>query len=96
MMELPLSPPKPLETESSSASTIQELIDWRIKDRLRTVSAGLILCLHLGVDPPDILKPSPCARWECWIDPSNGETVRKVGCPNDDDDSDGTPCSYNV
>lgn len=26
--------------------------DWRMKDRLKTVSAALVLCLNLGVDPP--------------------------------------------
>lgn len=89
MKELPLLPPNLLETESSSASTIEELIDWRVKDRLRTVAAGLILCLHLGVDPPDVCKPLPCARWECWIDPVTGNAIRKVGCDVIDDSNDG-------
>jgi len=76
---LPLNPPNPLQTDSSSASTLEELLDWRIRDRVRTVAAGLVLCLHLGVDPPDVWKPSPCARWECWVDPINGNPIRKVG-----------------
>jgi regulator-associated protein of mTOR len=44
---------------------------WRIQDRVKTVAVGGVMCLHLGVDPPDILKTSPCARLECWVDPSN-------------------------
>ncbi|KAI9595572.1 raptor N-terminal caspase like domain-containing protein [Syncephalis fuscata] len=27
------------------------------------------LCLNIGIDPPDVVKTSPCARLECWIDP---------------------------
>lgn len=43
--------------------------EWRMKDRLKTVSAILALCLNIGVDPPDIFKTNPCARLECWMDP---------------------------
>lgn len=42
---------------------------WRVKDRMKTWSVALVLCLNIGVDPPDIVKTSPCARKECWIDP---------------------------
>ena len=73
---------EPLRVEdcpSSTASTMAELLDWRVRDRLRTLAAGLVLCLHLGVDPPDVWKPSPCARWECWVDPVTGNPIRKVG-----------------
>jgi regulatory associated protein of mTOR len=27
-------------------------IDWRMKDRLKTVSAALVICLNIGTDPP--------------------------------------------
>lgn len=36
---------------------------------MRTVSVALVLCLNIGVDPPDVHKPNPSARRECWIDP---------------------------
>lgn len=36
---------------------------------MKTVSVLLSLCLHIGVDPPDVIKTSPCARLECWINP---------------------------
>ncbi|XP_051171170.1 regulatory-associated protein of mTOR isoform X1 [Leptopilina boulardi] len=42
---------------------------WRMKERMKTVSVALVLCLNVGVDPPDIVKTQPCARLECWIDP---------------------------
>ncbi|KAH7078588.1 WD repeat-containing protein-like protein mip1 [Paraphoma chrysanthemicola] len=51
----------------SSAFPVQE---WRMRDRLKTVSAVLALCLNIGVDPPDVIKTNPCAKEECWIDPT--------------------------
>ncbi|XP_065898474.1 regulatory-associated protein of mTOR-like [Dysidea avara] len=42
---------------------------WRMKERMKTVSVALVLCLNIGVDPPDVMKTSPCARMECWFDP---------------------------
>ncbi|KAK4532709.1 hypothetical protein CCYA_CCYA13G3566 [Cyanidiococcus yangmingshanensis] len=45
------------------------LQSWRVRDRLKTAAVALILCLNVGVDPPDVIKPTPCARMECWIDP---------------------------
>lgn len=45
------------------------LFEWRMKDRMKTVSAILAICLNVGVDPPDVIKTNPCARLEAWIDP---------------------------
>ena len=42
---------------------------WRHKERLKTTAVALVLCLNIGVDPPDVIKISPCARLECWVDP---------------------------
>ncbi|CAG7784958.1 unnamed protein product [Allacma fusca] len=42
---------------------------WRMKERMKTVSVALVMCLNVGVDPPGIVKTQPCARLECWIDP---------------------------
>eukprot|EP01100_Stratorugosa_tubuloviscum_P007836 TRINITY_DN3221_c3_g1_i1.p1 TRINITY_DN3221_c3_g1~~TRINITY_DN3221_c3_g1_i1.p1 ORF type:complete len:1304 (-),score=597.25 TRINITY_DN3221_c3_g1_i1:1059-4970(-) len=42
---------------------------WRMKDRMKTNCVGLVLCLNIGVDPPDVVKTNPCARLECWLDP---------------------------
>ena len=41
-------------------------VEWRTKDRMRTAAVALVACLNIGVDPPDIVKPQPCARLECW------------------------------
>ena len=63
--------PKPLEK-------------WRDKDRHKTVSAALVLCLNLGVDPPDIVRTNPSAAMECWTDPtvstaSNSKLMELIG-----------------
>ncbi|XP_051130261.1 regulatory-associated protein of TOR 1 isoform X2 [Andrographis paniculata] len=42
---------------------------WRPKDRMKTGCVALVLCLNISVDPPDVIRISPCARMECWIDP---------------------------
>lgn len=34
--------------------------------QIKTVSVALVLCLNVGVDPPDVVKTNPCARMECW------------------------------
>ncbi|CAH1990620.1 unnamed protein product [Acanthoscelides obtectus] len=55
---------------------------WRMKDRMKTVSVALVLCLNVGVDPPDVVKTQPCARLECWIDPttmSSPKALEKIG-----------------
>ena len=44
--------------------------DWRMKDRLKTVSAALAICLNIGVDPPDVIKTNPTAKLEAWTDPT--------------------------
>ena len=45
------------------------LSDWRMKERLKTVSVALVLCLNIGIEPPDVTKTLPCAKLEAWIDP---------------------------
>ncbi|SJM84021.1 probable Target of rapamycin complex 1 subunit KOG1 [Zygosaccharomyces bailii] len=57
----------------------QPIHDWKImKDRQKTVSAALLLCLNLGVDPPDVIKTQPCARVESWVDPLNFQDSKKA------------------
>lgn len=48
---------------------INPLEDWRHRERSKTVSAALILCLNIGVDPPDVYKTQPTAVEECWTNP---------------------------
>lgn len=51
------------------------LQEWRMRDRLKTVSAALAICLNIGVDPPDVVKTNPTAKLECWIDPMTPTTA---------------------
>lgn len=44
---------------------------FRVRFQMKTVSVALVMCLNVGVDPPDVVKIQPCARMECWIDPSS-------------------------
>lgn len=39
---------------------------WRLKERMKTVGVVVVICLNNGVDPPNVFKPNPCARKECW------------------------------
>src|SRR5438046_932966 len=48
-----------------------QLQEWRMRDRLKTVSAALAICLNIGVDPPDVIKTNPCAKLEAWFDPTS-------------------------
>ncbi|KAL2653954.1 hypothetical protein R1flu_022082 [Riccia fluitans] len=60
------------ETATSLGPVESGLVSkWRMKDRMKTGCVALVLCLNIGVDPPDVIKISPCARMECWIDPSS-------------------------
>ena len=58
--------------------------DWRVKSRIKTVFAGLMLCLNIGVDPPDVVKTSPTATLEAWVDPvspssPSSKTMETIG-----------------
>ncbi|KAF8382617.1 daf-15 [Pristionchus pacificus] len=47
---------------------------WRKygKERMKTVSVAIILCLHIGVEPPGKNRPNPHAKLEGWVDPTQG------------------------
>lgn len=57
------------ELSSDSVAEAGVVSKWRMKDRMKTGCVALVLCLNIGVDPPDVIKISPCARMECWMDP---------------------------
>lgn len=66
------------ETTGNPKPLNYELHDWRMKDRLKTVSAALAVCLNIGVEPPDQLKTNPGAKMEAWQDPSTVAPVSKA------------------
>ena len=51
---------------------------WRQKERLKTTAVALVVCLNIGVDPPDVIKISPCARMECWVDPMSMQAQKAL------------------
>lgn len=51
---------------------------WRMREKMKTVSVALVICLNVGVDPPDVTKTQPCARMECWIDPATLNPARAL------------------
>lgn len=57
-------------------ASLGSLARWRNKDRIKTQAAALILCLNIGVDPPDVVKVSPCARMECWMQPDPAQSTK--------------------
>ena len=48
------------------------------REKTKTVSVALVLCLNIGVDPPDVIKPNPCAKLESWIDPSSTQAQKAI------------------
>ncbi|KAM3956954.1 LOW QUALITY PROTEIN: regulatory associated protein of MTOR complex 1 [Aphomia sociella] len=68
--DLPLSFNKPRHIEPIKGSERVEH-SWRVKEKYKTHCVALVLCLNVGVDPPDVVKTQPCARLECWIDPNS-------------------------
>ncbi|RUP46954.1 hypothetical protein BC936DRAFT_146332 [Jimgerdemannia flammicorona] len=54
------------------------LQDWRLRERIKTVSGLLVVCLNIGVDPPDTVKTIPCAKLECWIDPFTLPSIKAL------------------
>ena len=51
---------------------------WRLRERMKTVSVALVLCLNIGTDPPDAIAASPWARRECWLEPFAGPSRQKA------------------
>jgi regulator-associated protein of mTOR len=45
---------------------------------MKTSSVAIVLCLNIGTDPPDVVKTSPCARTECWLDPFSKSRHRSL------------------
>ena len=59
------------ENNGKEEDASSQVTKWRMKERMKTVGVALVCCLNIGVDPPDVVKNSPCARMECWIEPTS-------------------------
>ena len=65
-------------------AAMRSLALWRSRDnRARTTVVGLMLCLNIGTEPPDVPRVAPYARLESWIDTSTsdhpGKTLQAIG-----------------
>ena len=45
---------------------------------MKTVSVALVLCINVGVDPPDVKKPLRCARKQAWVEPNISNPQRSA------------------
>lgn len=67
------------DEKAANRDYYQPIADWKVmKDRQKTVSAAIVLCLNIGVDPPDVVKTHPCAKTEAWIDPVTFNDTKKA------------------
>jgi hypothetical protein len=64
-----------LSRKASPPGNPDEIGSWRTKNRIKTSSAILALCLHLGIDPPDIIRPQPGANQIAGIELPNKATA---------------------
>lgn len=70
--------PQYLKDSKKNYKNYQPITDWKVIKGQKTVSAIIVLCLNLGVDPPDIMKTYPCAKLESWCDPQNFSDTKKA------------------
>jgi hypothetical protein len=71
-----------LNDETPEEEALDAGTPWRLRERMKTTSVALALCLNIGTDPPDVVKISPCARNECWINPfaqSRHKSLEAIG-----------------
>jgi hypothetical protein len=64
--------------KDTAPSDTSLVLRWRQKEKLKTTAVALVLCLNIGVDPPDVVKISPCARLECWVDPTSLQPAKAL------------------
>ncbi|KAI5954778.1 KOG1 [Candida theae] len=70
---------KEMKNNPKHFKNFQPIHDWKImKERQKTISAVLVMCLNLGVDPPDVMKTYPCAKLEAWCDPTTFTDTKKA------------------
>lgn len=71
--------PEALKFGQALYKNFQPITDWKVmRERQKTVSALLVICLNIGVDPPDVMKTYPCAKFEAWVDHSIFSDTKKA------------------
>ena len=51
---------------------------WNSKEKIKTAAGALVLCLNVGVDPPGLVRISPCPTKHCWVDPNTAPMQRAL------------------
>ena len=64
-----------LSTDASGAlstafgAEVSARATWPAGESVRTAALGLVLCLNIGIDPPDNIRQGACSTLQCWVDP---------------------------
>ncbi|CAL8090399.1 unnamed protein product [Calicophoron daubneyi] len=48
------------------------------KEKIKTLTVALVICLNIDIDPPDVQKIPPFCRTEAWFDPSDANSLRAL------------------
>ncbi|CAH8605338.1 unnamed protein product [Heterobilharzia americana] len=48
------------------------------KEKIKTLTVALIICLNIDIDPPDVQKISPFSRVEAWFDPTDANSLHAL------------------
>ncbi|ODV85686.1 hypothetical protein CANARDRAFT_232451 [[Candida] arabinofermentans NRRL YB-2248] len=73
-----------LKRNTSSANPSPEDVSHKISDwksqsnKKKTTTAALVLCLNLGIPPPDIQKPQDCPVLESFVNPTTHSDPKKA------------------
>ncbi|KAH3664176.1 hypothetical protein OGAPHI_004890 [Ogataea philodendri] len=68
-----------MSANPSSEDESYKIPDWKSQSNKRkTTTAALVLCLNLGIPPPDIQKPSDCPVLESFVDPTTYSDSKKA------------------
>ncbi|VDP21863.1 unnamed protein product [Echinostoma caproni] len=48
------------------------------KEKIKTLTVALVICLNIDIDPPDVQKIPPFCRVEAWFDPTDANSLRAL------------------
>ncbi|KAK4468174.1 hypothetical protein MN116_008095 [Schistosoma mekongi] len=49
------------------------------KEKIKTLTVALVICLNIDIDPPDVQKIPPFSRVEAWFDPTDANSLHALG-----------------
>ncbi|RTG90926.1 uncharacterized protein DC041_0000234 [Schistosoma bovis] len=49
------------------------------KEKIKTLTVALVICLNIDIDPPDVQKIPPFSRVEAWVDPTDANSLHALG-----------------